>query len=52
LATPVRRTNVFNVFKAANVTPGIAASLARDPAMIVIDTLRQLGVPRIRPGDW
>jgi branched-chain amino acid transport system substrate-binding protein len=33
----------FNAFKAANIKPDIAASLAWDPAMIVIDTLRHLG---------
>jgi branched-chain amino acid transport system substrate-binding protein len=33
----------FDAFKAANVKPDIAASLAWDPAMIVVDALRQLG---------
>lgn len=33
----------FGTYKAANLKPDIAASLAWDPAMIVIDTLRQLG---------
>jgi branched-chain amino acid transport system substrate-binding protein len=33
----------FDTFKAANVKPDIAASLAWDPAMIVVDALRQLG---------
>lgn len=33
----------FDAYKAANARPDIAASLAWDPAMIVIDTLRHLG---------
>ncbi len=33
----------FDAFKAAKIKPDIAASLAWDPAMIVIDTLRHLG---------
>jgi branched-chain amino acid transport system substrate-binding protein len=33
----------FDVFKAANLKPDIAASLAWDPAMIVIDALRHVG---------
>ncbi len=33
----------FDIYKAANAKPDIAASLAWDPTMIVIDTLRQLG---------
>jgi branched-chain amino acid transport system substrate-binding protein len=32
-----------SVFKAAGVTPDVAAALAWDPAMIVIDALRKLG---------
>jgi branched-chain amino acid transport system substrate-binding protein len=32
----------FDIYKAANAKPDIAASLAWDPAMIVIDTLRAL----------
>jgi branched-chain amino acid transport system substrate-binding protein len=34
----------FDTFKAANVKPDLAATLAWDPAMIVIDALRKLGV--------
>jgi branched-chain amino acid transport system substrate-binding protein len=34
----------FDTFQAANAKPDIAASLAWDPAMIVIDALRHLGV--------
>ncbi len=33
----------FDTFKAANIKPDIAASLAWDPAMIVIDALRHVG---------
>jgi branched-chain amino acid transport system substrate-binding protein len=33
----------FDTFQAANVKPDIAATLAWDPAMIVIDALRHLG---------
>jgi branched-chain amino acid transport system substrate-binding protein len=33
----------FDAFRAANAKPDIAASLAWDPAMIVIETLRHLG---------
>jgi branched-chain amino acid transport system substrate-binding protein len=33
----------FDIYKAADSKPDIAASLAWDPAMIVVDTLRQLG---------
>jgi branched-chain amino acid transport system substrate-binding protein len=33
----------FDIFKAANAKPDIAATLAWDPAMIVIDALRHLG---------
>jgi branched-chain amino acid transport system substrate-binding protein len=33
----------FDVFKAANIKPGLPATLAWDPAMIVVDALRRLG---------
>ncbi len=33
----------FDTFKAANAKPGLPATLAWDPAMIVIDALRHLG---------
>jgi branched-chain amino acid transport system substrate-binding protein len=33
----------FDTFKAANIKPDIAATLAWDPAMLVIDALRHLG---------
>ncbi len=38
------QTQYFDAFKAANIKPDIAASLAWDPAMIVIDALRHVGV--------
>lgn len=34
---------IFEVYKAANVRPDVSATLAWDPAMIVVDGLRQLG---------
>ena len=33
----------FDMFKAANAKPGLPATLAWDPAMIIIDALRHLG---------
>jgi branched-chain amino acid transport system substrate-binding protein len=33
----------FDMFKAANAKPGLPATLAWDPAMIVVDALRHLG---------
>lgn len=34
---------MFEVFKAANVRPDLSSTLAWDPAMILVDALRQLG---------